>query len=53
MIVAATRRGGGCEITAISNTVLDRDNEVGCMFFAPVDVVEARLRRGPSASQVG
>jgi hypothetical protein len=50
MIVAATRRGGGCEVTAISNTLLERDDEVGCMIFAPVDIIEARLRRAASTS---
>jgi hypothetical protein len=53
MLVAATRRSGGCEVTAISNAVLDRDDQVGCMIFAPVDIVEARLRRRPSASEAG
>ena len=51
MLVAATRRAGGCEVTAISNTLLDRDDQVGCMLFAPVDIAEARLRRSPSVSE--
>jgi hypothetical protein len=45
MLVAAARRSGGCEVTAISNAVLDRDDQVGCMVFAPVDLVESRIRR--------
>jgi hypothetical protein len=45
MLVAAARRNGGCEVTAISNAVLRRDDQVGCVFFAPVDLVEARLGR--------
>lgn len=53
MLVAATRRSGGCEVTAISNTLLDRDDEVGCMLFAPVDIAEARLRRRPSTGRLG
>jgi hypothetical protein len=45
MLVAAARRSGGCEVTAISNALLNRDDQVGCAFFAPVDLAEARLRR--------
>lgn len=48
MLVAATRRSGGCEVTAISNALLERDDQVGCMLFAPVDIAEARLRRPES-----
>ncbi|MGH2989615.1 MAG: hypothetical protein ACRDMA_07090 [Solirubrobacterales bacterium] len=53
MLVAATRRSGGCEITAISNTLLDRDDQVGCMLFAPVDIAEDRLRRSTATSESG
>jgi hypothetical protein len=49
MLVAARRRGGGCEVTAISNAVLGRDDQVGCMIFAPVDIAEAQLRRDKGA----
>lgn len=45
MLVAAARRSAGCEVTAISNAVLDRHDQIGCLLFAPVDVAEARLRR--------
>ena len=45
MLAAAARRSGGCELTAISNLALDRDDQVGCVLFAPVDLAEARLRR--------
>jgi hypothetical protein len=44
MLVAAARRSGGCEVTAISNVLLNRDDQVGCVIFAPVDLAEARLR---------
>ena len=44
MLIAAARRSGGCEVTAISNAVLDRRDEIGCLLFAPVDLAEARLR---------
>jgi len=42
MLVAAARRTGGCEVTAISNAALDRDDQIGCVLFAPIDVAEAR-----------
>lgn len=51
MLVAATRRSCGCEVTAISNGLLGRDDQVGCMLFAPVDIVEARSRHAPSANR--
>jgi hypothetical protein len=46
MLVAAARRTGGCEVTAISNALLKRDDDVGCPLFAPLDFADARLRRG-------
>jgi hypothetical protein len=42
MLVAAARRSGGCELTAISNALLHRDDHVGWVLFAPVDLGEAR-----------
>jgi hypothetical protein len=45
MLVAAVRRSGGCELTAIANVHLDRDDQVGCVLFAPIDLAESRLRR--------
>jgi hypothetical protein len=47
LLVAAARRSGGCEVTAISNVHLDRDDQVGCVCFAPIDLAESRLRRSP------
>lgn len=45
MLVSGARRTGGCEVTAISNAVLRRDDQVGCPVFGPVDAAEASLRR--------
>jgi hypothetical protein len=45
MLIAAARRTGGCEVTAIANALLNRDDQVGCVIFAPVDLAEARSRR--------
>jgi hypothetical protein len=42
MLLAATRGYAGCELLAISNWVLDRDDQVGCVLFTPVDRLEQR-----------
>ncbi|HEV3400524.1 MAG TPA: hypothetical protein VG078_01785 [Acidimicrobiales bacterium] len=39
MLVAAARGFAGCEVLAFSNWVLARDDQVGCLVFAPVDRV--------------
>jgi hypothetical protein len=43
MLLAGTRGIGGCEITALSNLALSRDDQLGCAVFAPVDIAEAAL----------
>jgi hypothetical protein len=45
MLIAAARGYAGCEVLAISNWMLRRDDQVGCMVFAPVDLAESRRRR--------
>jgi hypothetical protein len=45
MLVAAATRSGGCEVTAISNALLRRDDQIGCPLFAPVDLVAQRAQR--------
>ncbi|HEX2046339.1 MAG TPA: hypothetical protein VHF27_01145 [Acidimicrobiales bacterium] len=42
MLLAAVRGYGGCEVLAASNWLLRRDDQVGCLLFAPVDHVESR-----------
>lgn len=44
LLLAAWRGYGGCESLAISNWVLRRDDQVGCVLFSPIDEVETRLR---------
>jgi len=44
MLLAAVRGYAGCEVLALSNWLLRRDDQVGCVLFLPVDAVEARLR---------
>ena len=42
MLLAATRGSAGCEVLAISNWVLHRDDQIGCALFAPIDHTEHR-----------
>ena len=44
MLLAAVRGYAGCEVLAVSNWLLGRDDQVGCVVFLPVDAVEGRLR---------
>jgi hypothetical protein len=54
LIVAAWRAQPGCELTVLSNSILRRDDQIGCFVFTPIDEVEARLaartrqRRAPT-----
>ncbi|HXC78800.1 MAG TPA: hypothetical protein VNU19_17340 [Candidatus Acidoferrum sp.] len=48
MLLAALRGYSGCEVTAISNWILGRDDQVGCLVLSPVDDLERRLK-GTSA----
>jgi hypothetical protein len=54
MLLAALRGYSGCEVTAISNWILGRDDQVGCLVLSPVDDLERRLKgssaAGPSAA---
>ena len=47
MLLAAGRGYAGCEVLAISNWLLRRDDQVGCLIFSPIDAVEQRLVRQP------
>ena len=53
MMVAALRRTGGCEVTALSNALLRRDDQVGCVLFAPVDLAERGIRRRSGSPAAG
>jgi len=44
MLVAAARGYAGCEVLAVSNWLLRRDDQVGCLVFSPIDHLE-RSRR--------
>jgi hypothetical protein len=43
MLFAAARAAGTCEVTAISNAVLGRNDQIGCPLFWPVDAAEAKF----------
>ena len=43
LLLAAARGYAGCEVTAISNWLLRRDDQVGCVVFSPIDEIEARV----------
>lgn len=47
MLLAAWRGYAGCESLAISNWLLRRDDQVGCVVFWPLDEAEARLADSP------
>ena len=40
MLLAAWRGYAGCEILAISNLLLRRDDEIGCLWLSPIDALE-------------
>lgn len=46
MLVAALRGYAGCEVLAISNWILGRDDQVGCLVLGPLDYAEHRLKGG-------
>ena len=43
LLVAAWRGYAGCEVLAIPNWLLRRNDQVGCLFFSPLDELEARM----------
>jgi hypothetical protein len=48
MLIAAVRGYPGCEVFAVSNWLLRRDDQVGCAPFGPIDRAEARRARRAS-----
>ena len=43
LLLAVFRGYAGCEVVAISNLLLRRDDQVGCMVFSPMGRLEAGL----------
>ncbi len=46
-LLAAVRDYKGCEVVAISNTLLRRHDEVGCFLVTPADALDSWLTRKP------
>lgn len=44
MLLAAARGYSGCEVLAVSNWLLHRDDQIGCLVLSPIDQLELRLR---------
>ncbi|HEY3771767.1 MAG TPA: hypothetical protein VGL69_02135 [Solirubrobacteraceae bacterium] len=42
LLLSAVRGYSGCESLAISNWLLRRDDQVGCLLFSPLDRLESR-----------
>lgn len=42
MLLAALRGYGGCELLAVSNWLLKRDDQIGCLVFFPIDAAERK-----------
>ena len=42
MLLAALRGYAGCEVLAVSNWLLRRDDQIGCAVFLPIDHLERR-----------
>jgi hypothetical protein len=43
LLVAAWRAQPGCELTVLSNSILRRDDQIGCFVFTPIDELERHL----------
>ncbi len=53
MLVAAMRGYAGCEVLAVSNWLLRRDDQIGCAVFWPIDALEARRTAQTTAVTTG
>src|SRR5258708_4333051 len=53
MLLAALWGYAGCEVLALSNWVLHRDDQVGCIVFAPVDQLAYRESRHEREARSG
>lgn len=45
LLVQVVRGDGGCELLAIPNWLLRRNDRLFCLVFTPIDIVEARASR--------
>ncbi|WP_328993791.1 hypothetical protein OG394_05455 [Kribbella sp. NBC_01245] len=51
MLLAAIRGYAGCEVLAISNWLLRRDDHIGCLVFSPIDQLERRWMPAAALAQ--
>jgi hypothetical protein len=47
LLLAVIRGYAGCEVLAVSNWLLRRDDQVGCVFFTPIDEREHHASSRP------
>ncbi len=52
MLLAAARGYAGCEVLAISNWLLRRDDQIGCLVFWPVDTAQRTRQQTVAPSRV-
>jgi len=45
MLLAALRGYSGCEVLAVSNWILGRDDQIGCLVLNPIDAAEGSLNK--------
>ena len=50
MLLAAVRGYAGCEVLAVSNWLLRRNDQIGCLLFWPVVTIEARRHHNGAKS---
>jgi hypothetical protein len=48
LLLAAVRGYAGCELLAVSNWVLRRDDQLGCVVLSPIDRLEAARAPDPA-----
>jgi hypothetical protein len=53
MLLAASRGYGGCEVLAVSNWVLRRDDQVGCLVLSPLDNLEKQRQQASATNDSG
>jgi hypothetical protein len=53
MLVTAVRGYAGCEVLAVSNWLLRRDDQIGCAVFWPIDTLEVRRTAHTTAATIG
>ena len=50
LLLAGIRGYAGCEVLAISNWILRRQDQVGCVVFSPLDQIETRVTTAIASS---